>query len=141
MSPQVSAERKREKPASYKGLFGQVRYRAMLLQAATTSCSGATQFRVLRNRRSQQEGVMMITRLILLTLAIACILLPPQLAGAGGDLRNSLNHKWKQIQDLRESQNRKFKALEHEADHLTPGRHSNKEHFRTYHSDSHNRRR
>jgi hypothetical protein len=82
---------------------------------------------------------MMKKRIIFLTIAIACMLLLPQLAGAGGNLRSSLSQKWKQLQAQQECQKKMFKALEHDADHLTPGNHSTQEHFRTYHSDSSNR--
>lgn len=83
----------------------------------------------------------MKTRLIILTLTIASVLFVPQLAEASSNIRSSLNHKWRQIQERQENHDKRFKALEHEADHLKLDTHSITEHLRMYHSDNSSRHR
>ncbi len=56
--------------------------------------------------------------LALLTLTVSISLLPAQSAMAGENLRTALSQKWKQIQACQQSQNKKFKALEREAEQM-----------------------
>ena len=56
--------------------------------------------------------------LTFLTMTVIISLLPAQWAAAGGNLRTALSQKWKQAQACQQSQNKKFKALEREAEQM-----------------------
>ncbi len=76
----------------------------------------------------------------LLTLVVLTAFFPAQWAAAGGNLRNSLSEKWKEAQTFQRSQDKRFKALEREAQRIKGDADLKRKSFQTAPSNNRDRR-